>query len=163
MKVLGDEVGRILTAQETRERKALAAILAGTWKVKIARQLFTWKPGADGSWTQILTGDNMTWTGKWKVEKRKILLTVDDDSGISATMDMPPKTKSWKGKYKKKALVDPLGPEAGDKKDARRVLRGGSWAMFTTVATIATRNGHAPDRADSNTGVRLVRTAPPAQ
>lgn len=72
-------------------------------------------------------------------------------------------TWDWKGKYKKKPLVDPMGPSSPSKKDPRRVLRGGSWVMFTSVATVATRNGHAPDRADTNTGVRLVRTAAPAQ
>jgi formylglycine-generating enzyme required for sulfatase activity len=65
----------------------------------------------------------------------------------------------WRGKYTRKAVVDPTGPDAPDKKDPRRVLRGGSWAMFTSVATVSTRNGHAPERADSNTGFRLVRTA----
>ena len=68
-----------------------------------------------------------------------------------------------KGKYKKKAQTDPLGPEGPSKKAPRRVLRGGSWVMFTSVATVATRNAHQPDRADSNIGMRLVRTAAPAQ
>jgi len=68
-------------------------------------------------------------------------------------------TWDWQGKYKRKSLTDPTGPAVPPKKDPRRVLRGGSWVMFTTVATVATRNGHAPDRADSNTGLRLVRTA----
>ena len=68
-------------------------------------------------------------------------------------------TWDWKGKYSRKPQTDPTGPEAAPRKDARRVLRGGSWAMFTTVATVSTRNGHDPARADSNTGVRLVRTA----
>ena len=68
-------------------------------------------------------------------------------------------TWDWPAKYRRKALIDPIGPLEPPKKDPRRVLRGGSWVMFTTVATVATRNGHAPDRADSNTGLRLVRTA----
>ena len=72
-------------------------------------------------------------------------------------------TWDWKGKYKKKAQTDPLGPEGPSKKAPRRVLRGGSWVMFTSVATVATRNAHQPDRADSNIGMRLVRTAAPAQ
>ena len=72
-------------------------------------------------------------------------------------------TWDWKGKYKKKALTDPTGPAVPAKKEQRRILRGGSWVMFTSVATVATRNSHAPDRADSNIGVRLVRTATAAQ
>jgi formylglycine-generating enzyme required for sulfatase activity len=68
-------------------------------------------------------------------------------------------TWDWKGKYKRKAMTDPMGPDAPKKGEERRVLRGGSWAMFTTVATVSTRNAHAPDRADPNTGFRLVRTA----
>lgn len=67
-------------------------------------------------------------------------------------------TWDWKGRYKRKAVVDPLGPDTPSRKDPRRVLRGGSWAMFTSVATVSTRNGHVPGRADANTGVRLVRT-----
>lgn len=67
-------------------------------------------------------------------------------------------TWDWQAKYRRKALIDPTGPTEAPKKDPRRTLRGGSWVMFTTVATVATRNGHAPDRADSNTGLRLVRT-----
>ena len=64
----------------------------------------------------------------------------------------------WRGKYRRKELVDPVGPTSPSRKDPRRVLRGGSWAMFTTVATVSTRNGHKPERADTNTGIRLVRT-----
>ncbi len=68
-------------------------------------------------------------------------------------------TWDWKGKYSKKSVTDPTGPDAPSKKEPRRMLRGGSWAMFTSVATVATRNSHAPNRADPNTGIRLVRTA----
>ncbi len=67
-------------------------------------------------------------------------------------------TWDWQAKYRRKALVDPTGPLDPPKKDPRRVLRGGSWVMFTSVATVATRNGHSPSRADSNIGLRLVRT-----
>lgn len=66
----------------------------------------------------------------------------------------------WRGKYRRRAVADPQGPASPSRKDPRRVLRGGSWAMFTSVATVSTRNGHKPDRADTNTGIRLVRTAP---
>ena len=68
-------------------------------------------------------------------------------------------TWDWQGKYKRRALVDPTGPIEAPRKSPRRGLRGGSWVMFTTVATVATRNGHLPERADQNTGLRLVRTA----
>ena len=68
-------------------------------------------------------------------------------------------TWDWQVRYRSKPLTDPMGPAEAPKQDPRRVLRGGSWVMFPSVATVATRNGHAPDRADSNTGLRLVRTA----
>lgn len=67
-------------------------------------------------------------------------------------------TWDWNGRYARAASVDPLGPASPARRDPRRMMRGGSWAMFTSVATVSTRVGHAPDRRDANIGFRLVRT-----
>ena len=59
----------------------------------------------------------------------------------------------WYGNYPKELMTDPKGSSKGKKK----VMRGGSFNGFSSVARSAFRNNLAPDLFNSDLGLRLAR------
>jgi formylglycine-generating enzyme required for sulfatase activity len=59
--------------------------------------------------------------------------------------------QDWYRDYPQKDVVDPQGPDSGQ----RRVLRGGSWFYYPAHCRSAFRNLNAPDFRCSNIGLRL--------
>jgi formylglycine-generating enzyme required for sulfatase activity len=62
----------------------------------------------------------------------------------------------WMGSYEGAAVVDPVGPETGEKK----VIRSGSWFNEPEALRCANRNAHIPQSRQTNTGLRLVFQMP---
>jgi formylglycine-generating enzyme required for sulfatase activity len=60
------------------------------------------------------------------------------------------------GQYPTPTVVDPIGPNAGQK----RVFRGGSWVFQAQNARVASRVQFEPKGRFSDLGFRLVRTIP---
>jgi formylglycine-generating enzyme required for sulfatase activity len=61
--------------------------------------------------------------------------------------------QDWFGPYPTGKVVDPKGPESGDKK----VRRGGSWFKYGTFCRSANRNFAHPANRYGTAGFRLVR------
>jgi formylglycine-generating enzyme required for sulfatase activity len=59
--------------------------------------------------------------------------------------------QDWHGDYPQKDMVDPQGPENGE----RRVLRGGSWYFYPEHCRSADRSRHVPGRRTFDIGFRL--------
>ena len=62
----------------------------------------------------------------------------------------------WYADYEPEAVVDPVGPEKGD----RRVLRGGCWNLGPSYGRSACRNAHLPTNRNYYIGFRVVCTLP---
>jgi len=60
----------------------------------------------------------------------------------------------WYGELTADAVLDPTGPESGD----RRICRGGSWYYNAQDCRSAARGSFPPDSVDDTVGFRVVRT-----
>lgn len=59
----------------------------------------------------------------------------------------------WYGPYSDKDVIDPKGPQQGEK----RIRRGGSWESRAKVCSSAARSDVLPDRGNKDTGLRILR------
>lgn len=64
----------------------------------------------------------------------------------------------WYGPYSSEPVIDPTGPEKGD----RRVLRGGCWNLGDRYSRSACRNAHIPPNRNYYISFRLAVTVPSA-
>lgn len=62
----------------------------------------------------------------------------------------------WMASYENAAVVDPKGPETGEKK----IIRGGSWFNEPEALRCANRNAHITQSRQTNNGFRLVLEIP---
>jgi formylglycine-generating enzyme required for sulfatase activity len=62
----------------------------------------------------------------------------------------------WYAPYHDEPVIDPIGPESGD----RKVLRGGCWNLGARYARSACRNAHIPSNRNYYITFRLAVTIP---
>ena len=60
----------------------------------------------------------------------------------------------WKREYRKRAAVDPIGPDQG----STRIVRGGGWNNSASLMRLSARNSLKPDIRFNGLGFRLVRS-----
>ena len=61
--------------------------------------------------------------------------------------------EDWYGNYSAGPATDPKGPATG----SSRVVRGGSWYVFSEVVRVSYRPDYDPDSWDPSIGFRLLR------
>ena len=62
--------------------------------------------------------------------------------------------EDWEAPYPRGLVTDPRGPADGD----RKIRQGGSYESARSNCRFSTRQGVKPDRKQSATGFRIVRT-----
>lgn len=120
-----------------------------------------WERAARGGQSTLYAGGNevdaVAWTGSNSVGTTHAVSTKEPNA--YGLCDMSGNVWEWTWDWYGSSLpggTDPTGGLSG----SYRVFRGGSWRFGPAIARVAYRFWSTPDRADSDLGFRLARSAP---